>query len=62
MSDFETSVLEVIDRYLAVLGAEFAAAAEAVVDDTVFTILKLGPSIERRTQRWAWIFRGTRSA
>lgn len=54
MSEFETGVLEVIDRYLSVLGTEFAAAAEAVIDDTVFTIVKLGPSIEAQDAAMGW--------
>ena len=41
-TDFESSVHEIIDRYLSVLGSEFAAAAEALIEDDVFAALKLG--------------------
>jgi hypothetical protein len=43
--DFESELHEIIDRYLTVLGAEFPAAVESVIGDTVFEFLKRLPDM-----------------
>ncbi len=54
VTSFETGFLDLIDRYLSLLGPELVAAAEDVIDHPIFQIVKSGPAIEQLDAAHGW--------